>query len=223
MTWVVSKYNLAYWSKSRPSRTWIQHPLLLFDVSYFWNEDSEVSHYFSDKDRFVTGSKDGHVTIWTNSTPTSKRIFTSSKQWNNRTLVKYINRKIYAISYRHSKLTVMNMNLKVIKVFDYEFRRGVCLLVASQKYVAVGDLEGRVIVFDGNGNLVLVSESSDEFTTFRPTNIPVPSPYISTKILLRVSVRLTRSASCGRFLARKSYMKWPIMTSTMFDCFPIQH
>ena len=105
----------------------------------------------SDRNRFVTGSKDGHVTIWTDAKPVSKRVF------DNATIVKYINNKIYAIGRRHAKLTVLNMNLETTEFFDYQSAGSIMVLVATDKYVAVGDSFGYVNVFDNDGSMVLVS------------------------------------------------------------------
>ena len=118
-----------------------------------------VTYYvtFSDENRFVTGSKDGHVTIWTNSSQQSKKVFNNSEQFKNATLVKYRNNRIYAIGYREATLTIMDLSLGLIKVVPHKFENPIRLLVASSKYIAVGEFAGNVSVFDDKENLVLVS------------------------------------------------------------------
>ena len=112
----------------------------------------------SDKNRFVTGSKDGHVTIWTDAKPFFKRVY------ENATRVKYNGHKIYAVGRQQGKLTVLNMDLETIKVVDHASVGSIEVLVVTEKYVAVGDALnigdiqiGYVNVFDKDGRRVLVS------------------------------------------------------------------
>ena len=109
---------------------------------------------FSDKNRFVSGSKNGHVTVWTNFVPKTKKVFNNAEQRKNATFVKYANNKVYAIS-DDSMLTIMDLELNTLKVIDQKFN-DVCVLTATDKYVAVVDWKN-VTVFDQNYNLVLVS------------------------------------------------------------------
>ena len=136
------------------------HPSCKIQISYFslWLYLLCASTFFSsDKDRFVTGSKSGHVTIWTNSGPISKKVFNNSEQKKSATRVVYANNKIYTLGLQEAQLTVMDVNLEVIKVIDHEFGSSIWELAASEKYVAVGEIQGNVTVFDDSGNVVLVS------------------------------------------------------------------
>ena len=112
---------------------------------------------FSDKNRFVSGSKNGHVTIWKNFVPKTEKVFNNANQKDNATLVKYANNKIYAIARDDSMLTIMDLELKTLKVIDHKFENEISILTATETYVAVGDKDGNVTVFDKNYNLVLVS------------------------------------------------------------------
>ena len=117
---------------------------------------SLVLLHFSDKNRFVTGSKSGHVTVWTNSVPKTKKIFNNAEQWKNATFVKYANNKIYAIARRNSRLRILDLELNTPKIIDHKFEDGIHTLTATDKYVAVGEWKS-VTVFDRNYNRVLVS------------------------------------------------------------------
>ena len=75
----------------------------------------------------------------------------------NATFVKYANNKIYAIARSDSMLTIMDLELNTLKVIDHKFENQIKILAATDKYVAVGEENGNVTVFDDNYNLVLVS------------------------------------------------------------------
>ena len=77
-------------------------------------------------------------------------------QWKNATLVQYAKDKIFAIGLAESKLHIFNLDLKVLKVVDYEFKDEISVLVASDYYAATGDGSGNVTVFKHNGDLALV-------------------------------------------------------------------
>ena len=125
-----------------------------------WNEvDAATIFHFSDKNRFVTGSKNGHVTLWANSVSKTKKIFNNAEQEKNATFVKYANNKIYAIAKRDSKLTILDLELNTLKIIDHEFEKGTLILTVTDEYVAVGDCFN-VTVFDKNYNVVLVSSIS---------------------------------------------------------------
>ena len=113
--------------------------------------------HFSDKNRFVTGSKNGHVTVWTNYVPKTKKIFNNAEQWKNATFVKYANNKIYAIGFRDSRLTILDLELNTLKIIDHKFEGTISVLTVTDEYVAVGDYSHNVTVFDKNYNRVLVS------------------------------------------------------------------
>ena len=68
-----------------------------------------------------------------------------------------MNNKIYAVGRQGAQLTVMDVNLEVLKVIDHKFGRSIWAHAASEKYVAVGESDGNVTVFDDNANRVLVS------------------------------------------------------------------
>ena len=113
---------------------------------------------FSDKNRFVSGSRNGHITVWTNFVPNSKKIFKNTEQENNATFVKYANNKIYAIAELDSLLTIMDLELNTLEVIDHKFKDKISILTATDKYVSVGDWNN-VTVFDQNYYLVLVSSN----------------------------------------------------------------
>ena len=116
--------------------------------------------HFSDKNRFVTGSKNGHVTVWTNSIPKTRKIFNHSEFWKNGTIVKYANSKIYAIARYISRLTILDLELNTLKIIDHKFEDRIDILTVTNEYVAVGDYSNDVTVFDKNYNRVLVSSIS---------------------------------------------------------------
>ena len=109
-------------------------------------------NYFSDGSRFVTGSEDGHVTVWQDNLQKSVQLFPS------KVLVKYAGDKIYAIDKSGSKLAVLDTNLVVLKAINHRFGSQVSVLAATDSYVAVGELlSGKVTVFNNKGRLILVS------------------------------------------------------------------
>ena len=112
-------------------------------------------YYFSDENRFVTGSKNGYVTVLNDSTPKSRKVFNQSEQWRNATLVRYANNKIFATGY--AKLHILDLELETYKVVDHEFN-DISVLAASDNYVAIGDWDRHVNIFNHNGDRVLVSD-----------------------------------------------------------------
>ena len=111
----------------------------------------------SEDNRFVTGSKNGIVTVCNDSTPRSRKVFNNSDQRYNATRVRYANNKIFAVGLYKAKLHILNLELKTLKIVDHDFNDETYVLVASDNYVAIGDYSGNVTVFDHNGNLLLVS------------------------------------------------------------------
>ena len=60
----------------------------------------------------------------------------------------------------------MDVNLEVLKVIDHKFESSIRTLTASEKFVAVGEYNGCVTVFDNKENSVLVSNFSSSFYLF---------------------------------------------------------
>ena len=120
---------------------------------------------FSDENCFVTGSKNGIVTVWNDSTPRWREVFKNCEKWYNggfvanATFVRYANNKIFAIGRYDTKLQILNSPLypDTLKVVDHEFDDWIRVLVASDNYVAIGDESGNVTIFNHNGDRVLVS------------------------------------------------------------------
>ena len=111
----------------------------------------------SDENRFVVGSKDGHVTIWTKSSPKSTKLFNNSEQWKNATFVKYANKKIFAIGKSNARLHILDLKLNTLKKVDHQFEREITAMESSSSFVAIGEACGNVSIFDNNGDLILVS------------------------------------------------------------------
>ena len=114
---------------------------------------------FSDKNRFVTGSRNGIVTIWNNSKLKSRKMFNHSDPVYNATFVQYANNKVFAVAKDYSKLHILDLALTTLKVVDHQFNGFVETIKATSSYIAVGQLHGDVSVFDHDGILVLVSYS----------------------------------------------------------------
>ena len=70
---------------------------------------------FSDGNRFVTGSGNGIVTVWNDSTPKSRKVFNNSEQWKNATLVAYADNKIFAVGYCEARLHILDLELNTLK------------------------------------------------------------------------------------------------------------
>ena len=96
------------------------------------------------------------VTIWKDSTPKSRKLFNNSEQSNNATFVRYANNKIFAVGYREAKMHILDLELKTLEVVECKLGR-TRVLAASENFVAIGEWYGRVIVFNHNGDRVLVS------------------------------------------------------------------
>ena len=114
---------------------------------------------FSDKNRFVTGSRNGYVTIWNivKSESKSRKIFDHSDQTLIATFVEYANNKIFAAGRNKAKLLILDLNLTILKVVDHQFNNYVETIKATSSYIAVGQIYGYVSVFNHDGNLILVS------------------------------------------------------------------
>ena len=118
-------------------------------------------HFFdnlSDGNRFACGFKDGQVEIWADSLLKSKKIFNNAEQWKNATLVSYAGNKIFAVGRFEARLHILDLELNTLKVADHRFEGNISVIKPSRSYVAIGEYSsGNVVVFDRNGNQVLVS------------------------------------------------------------------
>ena len=113
---------------------------------------------FSDGNRFVCGFKDGQVGIWADSLLKSKKIFNHADQVRNATLVAYADNKIFAVRYSEARLHILDLELNTLKVADHQFEKSISVIKPSGSYVAIGEYaSGNVVVFDHNGNRLLVS------------------------------------------------------------------
>ena len=88
----------------------------------------------------------------------SKKLFSNSDQDKNATLVQYANEKIFAVGRAESQLHVLDLELNVMKVVDHQFEETISVMVSTGSYVAIGESNGSVTVFDNKGNHVLVSK-----------------------------------------------------------------
>ena len=112
---------------------------------------------FSSENRFVAGTKSGHVAIWNgNSIEKSTKLFTNMYQYKNATLVQYSGGKIYAVA-EDSCVTVLDMNLRVEKDFGQKNEETIYAFVATPDYVAVGGLNNKVTVYNKRGDILLVN------------------------------------------------------------------
>ena len=115
-------------------------------------------NYFSDGNRFVCGFKDGQVGIWADSLLKSKKIFNNAEQTKNATLVAYAGNKIFAVGRSEARLHILDLALNTLKVADHQFEKSIRVIKASGSHVAIGEYSsGNVVVFDHNGNRLLVS------------------------------------------------------------------
>ena len=113
---------------------------LLFTPLQKCKQRNEKSVYIilSSKNRFVGGTKAGHVGIWNGkSVEKSIKLFTNSVQEKNATLVQYCDGIIYAAA-EDSCVTKLDMNLKTRKVIGTKIEELIFTLVASHQYVAFG-------------------------------------------------------------------------------------
>ena len=113
----------------------------------------------------MSGSKKGHVTIWSNSTSKSRKIFNNSEQtvpsWKNATFVRYVNGKIFTIAKFESQLHILDLELNTLKVVDHQFKGQISVMESTTSFIAIGECHfENVTVFDNNGNHVLVSNFS---------------------------------------------------------------
>ena len=119
----------------------------------FWNYFPN----FRSENRFVGGTKSGHVAIFNrNSIEKSIKLFKNSDQSKNAAFVRYSDWRIYAVA-EESSITVLNMQLEVEKVIGQKFHYQIDAFVATPNYVAVGDANNKVSVYNKGGDLVLVS------------------------------------------------------------------
>ena len=108
---------------------------------------------FSDEKRFVVGTYNGMVSICND----KHGVFQSQGKFKN---------SDFAIGREESKLHILSMILRNLKVVDYEFNAAIWVLVASDSYVAVGDESGCVTIFNHDGDLLLVSYKKHFEKTF---------------------------------------------------------
>ena len=97
------------------------------------------------------------MAVWANSMLKSKKLFSNSEQSYNATLVQYVDNKIFAIGRSEARLHIVDLELNVLQVVDYQFTKNISVIKSSNLYVAIGDIAGNVTVFEKVGNLVLVS------------------------------------------------------------------
>ena len=113
--------------------------------------------FFSSENRFVAGTKAGHVAIMNgDSIEKCIKLFSNSDQEKNATHVQYSDGKIYAIA-ENSSLTQLDLVLEVQKILGQKVDKKVNALVATSDYVAFGGDYCNVTVYDKTGDLVLVS------------------------------------------------------------------
>ena len=112
---------------------------------------------FSSENRFVGGTESCHVAIFNgNSIEKSVKLSKNSDQNKNATLARYSDGRIYAVA-EDSSITVLNMNLQIEKVFDQKVPDQIYAFVVTPYYVAVGGANGKVLVYDKSGDMLLVS------------------------------------------------------------------
>ena len=82
----------------------------------------------------------------------SKKLFNSYA-----TFVRFVDKKIFAIGKRQSLLHILDPDLTILEVVDYQFEEEITVLQSSSSHVAIGEKDGQVTIFDKDGNFVMVS------------------------------------------------------------------
>ena len=70
-------------------------------------------------------------------------------------------------------LHILDLQLNTLKVVDHDFKNSISVLKAEKDLVALGDNSGNVIVFNSNGEILLVSFFRSTVPIFRTINIEI--------------------------------------------------